>query len=440
MEFTQSYQILLNSFLITFNLLLPETTMMFSREPSKLLKSTLLTLLLKMRLMQATMLTLFKKKTFASKDDLVSNLVPENILVSENEAFRSHLVNYSNITNDPHFSQLFGKEDIHSKDKMTIMGIDYARLSLKTQSILRSVVAMLPIDIQLRILESKAMFRSFDLWFKGFKKIVTATIPNPVELDEGDNVFLQLEWEEHFGSTLRVYEEKHPFPGLLINYDDSSYIVADSDDDDDDDRDPYWLSQMFEYGFIRFIRLTSHFQASQLPQIIQDAIKGFNNPFVSIICWSTLPKWERENWMNVQPSKDLILINGHTHQGPWFEGNSQLSFTDPFTLAECWRNYFNNQIINVAQNLWKNYHFMGSTNRISVFGPKPYSDAIAHLWVTDHCNPRRLLVPGKTPVFEPILYCGFCNQYAIYHEHECDSPQGPFDPFDGYPSDAPSTD
>ena len=177
------------------------------------------------------------------------------------------------------------------------MGTDYTRLSLKTQSMLRSIVANLPIDIQLRILESKAMFRSFDLWFKGFKKLVTATIPNPDELDEGDNVFLQLEWEEHFGSTLRVYEKKHPFPGLLINYDDSSYIADDSDDDDD--RDPYWLSQMFEYGFIKFIRLTNHFQASQFPQIIQDAIKGFNSPFVSIRCWSTLPKWERDNWMNV---------------------------------------------------------------------------------------------------------------------------------------------
>ena len=82
--------------------------------------------------------------------------------------------------------------------------------------------------------------------------------------------------------------------------------------------------------------------------------------------------------MNVQPSKHLILINGHTHQGPWFEGNSQLSFDNPFGLAECQRNYFNNQIINVAQNLWKNYHFIGSTDRISVFGPRPYSDAIAH--------------------------------------------------------------
>ena len=209
---------------------------------------------------------LVSEKTFALEDDLVSNLVPENILVSENEAFRSHLVNYPNITNDPYISQLFGKEDIHSNDKMTIMGTDYARLSLKTQSMLKSVVAKLPTDIQLCILESKAMFRYFDLWFKGFKKLVTTTIPGPDQLEEGDNVFLQLEWEEHFGCTLRVYEKKHPFLGLLINNYDSSYIAADSYNDDD--RDPYWLSQMFEYGFIRFIKLTSHFQDNQLPQII----------------------------------------------------------------------------------------------------------------------------------------------------------------------------
>ena len=200
-------------------------------------------------------------------------------------------------------------------DKMTIMGTDYARLSLKTQSLLRSVVANLPTDIQFRILESEAMFRSFDLWSKYFEKLVTATIPNPDELDEGDNVFIELDWEEHFGSSLRVYEKKYPFPGLLINYDDGSYVVDDDSDDDDDVRDPNWLSQMFEYDFIKFIKLTSHNQASQLPQIIQTAIRGFKGPFVSIRCWSTLPKWERDNWMSVQPSKHLILINGHTYQG-----------------------------------------------------------------------------------------------------------------------------
>ena len=82
------------------------------------------------------------------------------------------------LQNDLYLGQLFGKEDIHSKDKMTIMGTDYARLSLKTQSILRSAVANLPTDIQLRILESNTMFRPFDLWFKNFKTLVTAAIPN----------------------------------------------------------------------------------------------------------------------------------------------------------------------------------------------------------------------------------------------------------------------
>ena len=79
--------------------------------------------------------------------------------------------------------------------------------------------------------------------------------------------------------------------------------------------------------------------------------------------------------MNVQPSKHLILINGYTHQGQWYEGDSQLSFRDPYALVECWRNYFNNQILDVIQNLWKDYHFIGSTDRISVFGTKPYATA-----------------------------------------------------------------
>ena len=59
-------------------------------------------------------------------------------------------------------SQLFVKEDIHSMDKTTIMGTDYARLSLKTQNQLRSVVANLPSDIQERIFRSKAMSESCD--------------------------------------------------------------------------------------------------------------------------------------------------------------------------------------------------------------------------------------------------------------------------------------
>ena len=75
-------------------------------------------------------------------------------------------------------------------DRKTIMGTNYARLSLKTQSLLRSVTANLPTNIQSRILESKAMFRFFDLWYKYFKKLVIATIPDHDELDESDKMSL----------------------------------------------------------------------------------------------------------------------------------------------------------------------------------------------------------------------------------------------------------
>ena len=54
-----------------------------------------------------------------------------------------------------------------------------------------------------------------------------------------------------------------------------------------------------------------------------------------------------------------------------------------------------------------------------------------------HDDPRRFLTLGKKPVYEPLLYCGFCNQYTVHHEHECDSPK---DSYDGYPSDTPSID
>ena len=142
--------------------------------------------------------------------------------------------------------------------------------------------------------------------------------------------------------------------------------------------------------------------------------------------------------MNVQPSKHLVLINGYTHQGQWYEGDSPLSFRDPYALAECWRSYFNNQILEVIQDLWKDNHFIGSTDRISIFGLRPYDNAIRNLRRIGHTDPRKYLT-GENPKYEPLLYYGFCNQYAIYHEHECnDDP--PWDSYDNYPSDAPDTD
>ena len=82
---------------------------------------------------------------------------------------------------------------------------------------------------------------------------------------------------------------------------------------------------------------------------------------------------------------------------------------------------------------------MGSTERISIFGPRPYANVISHIRIVDYCNPSSFLTPGKTPEFEPLIYCGFCNQHTIYHAHACNN-DPPWDPDDSYPSDAHDTD
>ena len=107
-------------------------------------------------------------------------------------------------------------------------------------------------------------------------------------------IYILAIWNQYFGSSHRVYEKQHPFPGLIVNYEDGA---------DDEDRNPSWLSKMFEYGFLRLIKLTDHIQISQFPQIIQQVVRKIRSPFVTIRCWSTLPQWDVNNWMTIQPSQ-----------------------------------------------------------------------------------------------------------------------------------------
>ena len=141
--------------------------------------------------------------------------------------------------------------------------------------------------------------------------------------------------------------------------------------------------------------------------------------------------------MTIQPSRHLVLINGYSHQGPQYEGDSHLSYGDPYALADCWRDYFNNEILDIVQDLWKNYHFVGNTGRIPIFTTRPYSTSIPGLQRIGYIDPRQFIIRNLD--YEPLLYCGFYNQYAMYHEHDCNY-NPPWDPYDGCPSDAYDTD
>ena len=144
----------------------------------------------------------------------------QNLFQRTLNALEIHLVNLE-IGNIVLLSQLFGKEDVHSMDKMTIMGTNYARLGLKTQASLRSVIANLPADIQNRILQCKAMSESYDQWFAYFKILVTTHFPvYDEDSDDIDDIFLYTNWGDYYGCSLRFYEKKHPFPGLIVNFED----------------------------------------------------------------------------------------------------------------------------------------------------------------------------------------------------------------------------
>lgn len=68
---------------------------------------------------------------------------------------------------------------------------------------------------------------------------------------------------------------------------------------------------------------------------------------------------------------------------------------------------------------------------------RPYTLSIPNLQRIGNSNSRRFI--RKNPEYEALIYCGFCNQYIVFHEHGYDY-NPPWDPYDGYPSDAPSTD
>ena len=73
-------------------------------------------------------------------------------------------------------------------------------------------------------------------------------------------------WYESLGDIDRVYDglgdRYNPYPGLLINTETKDPVI----------RDPLWLSEMLEAGFISKLTITSANQISLFPKVIQEEI------------------------------------------------------------------------------------------------------------------------------------------------------------------------
>ena len=86
-------------------------------------------------------------------------------------------------------------------------------------------------------------------------------------------------WYESFGEANRVYEgagdRYNPYPGLLINTEIEDLVI----------RDPLWLSEMLEAGFISKLIITSGIQISLFTKVIQEVasqIGGVNYMRITI--------------------------------------------------------------------------------------------------------------------------------------------------------------
>ena len=147
-------------------------------------------------------------------------------------------------------------------------------------------------------------------------------------------------WYESFGETERVYEgtgdRYNPYLGLLINTETEDPVI----------RDPLWLSEMLEAGFISKIIITSGIQISLFSKVIQEVatqIGGLN--YMKITIWSTLLAWDTSYYMEARPVHILALIHDWDciPEYNWYTGDTYLSLEDPNALAQDWETHTSEQ-------------------------------------------------------------------------------------------------
>nr|POF27182.1 hypothetical protein CFP56_08552 [Quercus suber] len=184
-------------------------------------------------------------------------------------------------------------------------------------------------------------------------------------------------WYESFGDANIVYEgigdKYNPYSGLLINTETEDPVI----------RDPLWLSEMLEAGFISKLIITSTIQIILFPKVIQEATAQI----------------EGLNYMKM------------------YTGDTYLSLDNPGALAQEWSNFMSNKIYDVQKELDKGFHLYGYTNRIAMYGPRPSARRLIgkRRIVKD---PRQMTAKDRVPIYLLISYYSLCNDYGVLHEHE----------------------
>nr|POE98106.1 hypothetical protein CFP56_43239 [Quercus suber] len=282
--------------------------------------------------------------------------------------------------------QLPGKEDGDSSSTKTesqslksyLMGTSFSKLYPKIQQNMRLAIRTSLPEIQQNILTHKAITSSYDRWMYLFEVLVFTAFIRTEDMIGDAWLSHKAIWYESFGDADRVYERTgdryDPYSGLLINIETEDPVI----------RDPLWLSEMLEAGFICKLVITSAIQISLFPKVIQEAVAQIGGL----------------NYMKMEIWRDTYL-----------------SLDDPSALAQEWSNFKCNKIYEVPKDLDRDFHLYGYTDRIAVYGPRPLAR-----WLIGKRrivkDPRLMTAKECVPVFLLISYCALCNDYGVLHEHE----------------------
>nr|POF21756.1 hypothetical protein CFP56_71506 [Quercus suber] len=309
--------------------------------------------------------------------------------------------------------QLPGKEDGDSSStkiesqslKSYLMGTSFSKFHPKIQQNTRLAIRALLLEIQQNILTHKAITSSYGRWMYLFKVLVSTAFIRTEDMTGDAWLSHKATWYESFGDADRVYERTgdryDPYPRLLINTKTEDPVI----------RDPLWLSEMLEAGFISKLVITSAIQICLFPKVIQEAaaqIGGLN--YMKMEIWSTLPVWDISYSMDSQPTHFLVLIYdwGFIPEYNWYSGDTYLSLNDPSAPAQEWSNFKCNKIYKVQKDLDRDFHLYGYTDRIAVCGPRPSTRRLIgkRRIVKD---PKLMTAKDRVLVFLLISYCALCN-------------------------------
>jgi hypothetical protein len=244
-------------------------------------------------------------------------------------------------------------------------------ISPKEMGKVRRKVLDLPSEIQNLIFHNPSYTEYFDRWIQRMMLITNGE---------------DKEYKEVYSKkTLRVFEPHCCFPGLIY-IPEKDYRI--SKQHMNKGWELYEIgntelgAQLFEEGFLSYYPVKHIKEVRDFPPIVRNTVKNIQNNLQKrhlgmsvnqstvLRIWSTVPKFDPENYMEVKSAEHCILINPFDSDlvAELRMGRIPLKLDDPLGIINLWRTFKKKFMINAVQELSPIRKVLANNDRIIIFG------------------------------------------------------------------------